>query len=64
MQPYSYSLHKGRAKFSDTSVGSSVAKGGGGGSYSPPHWYVDLNAKWEKHYVFSTFVTVLWTGVD
>ena len=31
---------------------------------SPPHWHVDENAEWEKHYVFSTFKTVLCTGVD
>ena len=43
---------------------SSVARGGGGGGLQPPHWHVDQNAEWEKHYVFSTFETVLCTGVD
>ena len=42
---------------------SSVARGGGG-SYSLPHWHVDQSAEWEKHYVFSTFETVLCIGVD
>ena len=47
---------------------SSVARGGGGAigmsTKMPPHWHVDQNAEWEKHYVFSTFETVLCTGVD
>ena len=44
---------------------SSVARGGGGvGGAIAPHWHVDQNAEWEKHYVFSTFETVLCTGVD
>ena len=30
----------------------------------PPHWHVDQNAEWEKHYIFSTFETVLCTEVD
>ena len=42
---------------------SSVARGGAGGAIAP-HWHVDQNAEWEKHYVFSTFETVLCTGVD
>ena len=33
---------------------SSVARGGGGGG-----GVIDQNAEWEKHYVFSTFETVL-----
>ena len=41
----------------------SVARGGRGG-YNPPHWHVDQNAEWEKHYVFSTFEAVLCTEVD
>ena len=48
-------------------VYSSVARGGrGGGAIAPPppHWHVDQNAEWEKHYVFGTFETVLCTGVD
>ena len=44
---------------------SSVARGGGGGLQPPlSHWHVDQNAEWAKHYVFSTFETVLCTGVD
>ena len=45
-----------------SSVASSVARGGGGAI--APHWHVDQNAEWEKHYVFSTFETVLCTEVD
>ena len=41
---------------------SSVARGGGGAI--APHWHVDQNAEWEKHYIFSTFETVLCTGVN
>ena len=37
---------------------------GGGGGAKPPHWHVDQNAEWEKHYVFSTFETVLVAVVD
>ena len=39
---------------------SSVArKGGATAPPPPPHWHVDQNAEWEKHYVFNTFETVL-----
>ena len=43
---------------------SSVANVGGGGGYSAPHWHVDQNAEWEKHYVFNTFETVKCTRMD
>ena len=39
---------------------SSVARGG---AIASPLAY-QLNAEWEKHYVFSTFETVFSTGVD
>ena len=50
-------------RHSSVTGGSSVARGGGGGAIAP-HWHVEQNAEWEKHYVLSTFETVLCTGVD
>ena len=44
-------------------MNSSVARGGGG-VIALPHWHVDQNAEWEKHYFFSTFVTVKCTRMD
>ena len=43
-------------------VVSSETKRGAGAV--APHWHVDQNAKREKRNVFSTFETVLCTGVD
>ena len=43
---------------------SSVARGGGGGGAIASPLAYQLNAEWEKHYVFSTSETVFSTGVD
>ena len=44
---------------------SSVARGTGGrGAIAFPLACRPKNAEWEKHYGFSTFETVLCTGVD
>ena len=54
-------------KENTTFLASSVAGGGGARGYNlapPPHWHVDQNAEWEKHYIFNTFEIVLCTGVD
>ena len=48
----------------DVTMISSVARGGGGRAIALPHWHVHQNAEWEKHYVFSTYETVLCTEVD
>ena len=45
----------------ESQASSSVARGA---TAPTPHWHVDQNANGKKHYVFSTFETVLCTGVD
>ena len=46
-------------------LSQSVAEpGGGAAGLRPPHWHVNQNAEYNKYAAFSSFETVLCTGMD
>ena len=66
-QFYDHQNHSSaRDAFQKMALSQSAAEpGGGGGATAPlPHWHVDQNAELDKYHAFSSFETVLCTGMD
>ena len=66
-QFYDYQNHSSaRDVFQKMALSQSVAKlgEGSGATALPPHWHVNQNAEIDKYFAFSSFETVLCTGMD